>query len=396
MTEPRPTDAADQAGGATPVARPRRRRGLRFYLVFALFLIVSTVVIAEVALRIYNPLRWPLEDMRGFYRLDAQDRIETVPGWEGAQFVEGKPVPVHMNALGLRGPELGPKRPGEKRVLMVGDSYVWGQGVVDDATVPARLQELLRADGHDVTVGNAGMFGAGPREWGYTVARHRDSFQPDAVVAVLYVGNDIQNSIMDPLSVVDGWLMASGTAELRESWRFRLRVWSRLWDTIEKLTAKKRLDDMVLEKLATLQSDAPCRIDEGVFLDRDPAQDASSPFLGKVEGILAGFFAEFTAATRGLPTLVVLVPAYRVVNQDYAAMVREFGLDPKLHQRGRGHGRLRRLLEADGHTVVDLADRFFGADDRRELFLKTDWHFSAQGCRRVATWLQPAVEGLLQ
>ncbi|MCR9247709.1 MAG: GDSL-type esterase/lipase family protein [bacterium] len=372
--------------------KKRRRRGLKFYLLAALAMTVSTVLVAEIALRIWDPLRLPLEDMRGFYQLDGEGRIETTPGWQGEQFVEGRGVPVHMNALGLRGPEISARVAGEKRVLVLGDSYIWGQGVTDDATVPARLQEQLRAAGHKVTVGNAGMFGAGPREWGYTLTRFREAFEPDVVVAVLYVGNDVQNTLMDPLSVVDGWLMASGTAELRESWRFRLRVWSRLWNTFEKLVAKKRIDQLVIEKLAQERPNIPYRIDEGVFLDRDPSKDDQEPFLRSIEGKLDATFAELETAAAGIPTIVVLLPAYRVVVEDYGKLLTEYGLDAKLHERGRGHDRLQRMLAARGFEVVDLMARFVTAEDRRQLFLQRDWHFSDLGCRRVAGWLLPLVE----
>jgi hypothetical protein len=51
---------------------------------------------------------------------------------------------VRVNALGLRGPEVEPKRPGELRVLALGDSLTYGQGVADDETIPAQLERCLR------------------------------------------------------------------------------------------------------------------------------------------------------------------------------------------------------------------------------------------------------------
>lgn len=52
---------------------------------------------------------------------------------------------VHVNALGLRGPEIAPREPGEVRVLALGDSLVFGQGVADDETLPICLEQALRA-----------------------------------------------------------------------------------------------------------------------------------------------------------------------------------------------------------------------------------------------------------
>jgi lysophospholipase L1-like esterase len=50
---------------------------------------------------------------------------------------------VHVNAHGLRGEELGPKAAGEFRILFLGDSLVYGQGVGEEDTVPAALEAAL-------------------------------------------------------------------------------------------------------------------------------------------------------------------------------------------------------------------------------------------------------------
>jgi hypothetical protein len=65
---------------------------------------------------------------------------------------------VEVNSLGLRGPELGPSSRGERRILFLGDSLTYGQGVGDLETVPAALEHALREcdSGHPWTVVNAG------------------------------------------------------------------------------------------------------------------------------------------------------------------------------------------------------------------------------------------------
>jgi hypothetical protein len=371
--------------------------------VCALFVgFTGAVLAAELALRIYDPLRLPLEDMRGFYQLDANGRIETTPGWNGNQYVEGRTVPVHSNALGLRGAEIGPKAGDEKRVLMLGDSFVWGMGVLDTETVPARLEQQMQAGGAKVTVGNAGMYGTSPREWGYTLERFRPTFQPDCVVATMYVGNDVLDAMQEPLSVVDGWLMSAGPAGVaRTSWRFRMMVTSRLWYHTERLL-QNHLESIAIGAIKPVGPGIPMA--EALFLDRDPARDAERPYIGEVEATLAGFFREFAAASTGLRRVVVLLPGHEVALRDYGALLAEANknapqdlqLDPALHQRGRGHARLARLLTAAGLDVLDLTDRILGAPDKKALYFAQDWHFSQAGCTRVAEWLRPEVEARLR
>jgi hypothetical protein len=87
-------------------------------------------------------------------------RANPVRGWE---MVPGElhytyQHPVQVNSLGLRGKELGPRQD-ELRVLALGDSLVYGQGVADQDTLPALLEEELRArdpSRRDWSVVNAG------------------------------------------------------------------------------------------------------------------------------------------------------------------------------------------------------------------------------------------------
>lgn len=374
---------------------PRRtRRRLLFGCLAALIGLGGTLLALELALRVYDPLRLPLEDMRGFYRLDAQGRIETSPGWRGQQFVEGRRVAVRSNALGLRGPEVAAKAPGERRVLMLGDSFIWGMGVEEHETIPARLEQGLQANGAKALVGNAGMFGTSPREWGYTLERYLPAFQPDLAVATMYVGNDVLDLLQEPLSVVDGWLMTAGPAGLaRESWRFRMMVTSVLWRRLEGLW-QNSLETLAIRAIKPIGPGISMA--EALFLDRDPDRDAELPFLGEVTAALERSFTDFARAAPGIPRFVVLLPGHEVALRDYGELLRENGLDPNLHERGRGHARLTRLLQHMGLEVVDLTQPILAAADRKALYFAQDWHFSPEGCRRVAAWLQPEIERRLR
>lgn len=62
------------------------------------------------------------------------------------------------NNLGLRGPaDYGPKPPGVRRLLMLGDSFTFGVGVNDDQTFCALLQRMFDQRGARVEVINAGL-----------------------------------------------------------------------------------------------------------------------------------------------------------------------------------------------------------------------------------------------
>lgn len=99
-----------------------------------------------------------------------------------------------MNAKGFRG-EQWPDSPAAdvQRVVVIGDSFVWGQGVDEVATLPARLQAALRraAPGRNVEVRNLGIAG---NNLGGNVAVARMAvrdYQPGVVVFTLNLPNDL-------------------------------------------------------------------------------------------------------------------------------------------------------------------------------------------------------------
>ncbi|MEX1023672.1 MAG: SGNH/GDSL hydrolase family protein [Planctomycetota bacterium] len=116
--------------------------GRRRKLVLALLLGVSLAVIAaEIAARTLFGTPWP-------ERLPIL-RVEADPerGWrmvpnEGHYTYDRW---VSVNELGLRGPDPAPKSPEVVRVLALGDSLVYGQGVGDAETMPVYLEDELNA-----------------------------------------------------------------------------------------------------------------------------------------------------------------------------------------------------------------------------------------------------------
>ncbi len=100
-------------------------------------------------------------------------------------------VPVHTNSLGLRGPELTP--PGDTlRVLALGDSVSFGQGVDVAQALPAQLEGALAAR-RPVQVLNASVPSWNlPHELAWLQA-HGWALKPDLVLWMFYV-NDVSTA----------------------------------------------------------------------------------------------------------------------------------------------------------------------------------------------------------
>ncbi|MEQ1895425.1 MAG: SGNH/GDSL hydrolase family protein, partial [Planctomycetota bacterium] len=98
---------------------------------------------------------------------------------------------VRVNALGLRGPEVGAKEPGERRVLFLGDSLTYGQGVAEEDTVPRALErELAARTGTKWTVVNAGHRAYDTPQELALLEELGETIQPDVVLLGWY-WNDV-------------------------------------------------------------------------------------------------------------------------------------------------------------------------------------------------------------
>ena len=119
-------------------ARPRRWP--RALCVAAGILLVGLVLLELLARRRFGS---PMAERLPILEVRANERR----GWEmmpGDHYSYHHPV--HVNAHGLRGREVPPKQPGEVRVLALGDSLIYGQGVAEDETLPHYLEQHLRSD----------------------------------------------------------------------------------------------------------------------------------------------------------------------------------------------------------------------------------------------------------
>ncbi len=111
-----------------------------------------------------------------------------------------------VNSLGLRGPEIPARRPGVKRILLVGDSMFFGWQLPDEHTPGRRIMEHIREKGLGSEVE---FITVALPSWNVTSERafldhHFDLLDPDYVIWSL-LRNDLEDV---PGAVPPGTLMA--------------------------------------------------------------------------------------------------------------------------------------------------------------------------------------------
>lgn len=125
--------------------------------------------------------------------------------------------------IGLRGTQPTPaKQPNEYRVLILGDSFVFGLGVESNQTFAALLERLLAGStSRPVKVINAGVNSFGTLQELEFLKTRGLSMTPDLVI-LSYYENDVLDNI-DRLICVDGFLQKKPRSSLdihHSCWNF--------------------------------------------------------------------------------------------------------------------------------------------------------------------------------
>jgi lysophospholipase L1-like esterase len=188
-----------------------------------LLLGIAPLVLLEGGLRLAG---WPTERVRSFGKLlnfDARSFAAAVGMFrpDANSTVLWPPelaYRVHVNSLGLRGPEIArTPPPGRARILALGDSMTFGYYLEEDETWPAQLEAQLRAHGRDVEVVNGGV-------GGWTISSETLFLEERALalapthVIVAFCANDIAD-LDKPGTVYEGQkqAVAAGRGGLEEA-----------------------------------------------------------------------------------------------------------------------------------------------------------------------------------
>jgi hypothetical protein len=167
-------------------------------------------------------------------------------------------VRVRTNHLGLRGPEVGPKRDGELRVLVLGDSITFADYVDEAETYPARLEALLteRRGGRTVIVVNAGGPNVGTRDEAALLAELAPALRPDLVLVGFYLNDSLGQIPYPDVIHLPAWISWSRVVKWASvEWakaRHRQRVGSRYRWTEEFLARRWVTDRAAFERVITL------------------------------------------------------------------------------------------------------------------------------------------------
>lgn len=344
----------------------RVRRVLLFGLVF-----VAWFAIFEAGLRHWGSSE-AAPAFQGLFTGDPVIGYRLQPGARTRFATTEFDTEIAINSTGVRDDEeLGPKQPGSKRIMILGDSLVLSVQVPFEQTFGEQLERRLNeGSGQNITyrVVNAGVQGYGPVEQLLLFRRLVDEVRPDVVVMTIFVGNDAEEALTSEIKLAP----ARPTLDvLRES------VITRLRRTVRRSMVLQVLRLRVREALSRFQgpsappepphqtyaADPAPRIARGIALTRDIVETLARE-----------------AEQAGARTVIVLMPArFQIDDADYGRLrdiVAQAGGDL---QRDAATERFASALAETGLPVLDLLPVLREAPPGPDLFFKENIHLTRRG-----------------
>jgi hypothetical protein len=347
--------------------------------------LLLALALAEVGARLFAPEYLTAPHPRGMYIPKPARGYALAPNFTaplgGAEFQ----THISTNSYGLRERELGPKSPGSFRILVLGDSFAFGQGVDAESTFPRLLETELLAVRPEVewqTV-NAGTPGYGTDQELALLEEVGWAYEPDLVIVAFFVGNDIDdNSIggMSRRSVRSGYLYDEYRAHQKAiqspvvgpitsylALHSRLYVLLRsVFDTVQ--WARGVRVPVPPEHLDPLQTSPPTRFVNGLAL---------------TETLLVEMADQ--AAQHQAGFVVVLIPsAVQVDSELWEKTLTLYGLSVSDYELQRPSQWAGRFSQRTGVRILDLLPALQTAGESVPLYFETDTHWNANGHKVAA------------
>lgn len=282
---------------------------------------------------------------------------------------------IAINSAGVRGPELPPKQPGERRVAVLGDSLVLAVQVEHEETFVHLLERQLDGgDGVAWRAINGGVQGYGPVEELLFYREVVAPLEPDVLLVMVFVANDAIEALDN------AWRLdadVTSLARAQEDATGFTRRWVRRSMVLQQ--ARLRVNEVrdwlrpssgptVQRPLATYVANPPEEIARGIETTRN------------VLGQLAR-----EAGDRGTRIGLVLVPArFQLNDTDFGHLRSAVAAAGGTLVRDAATERFAEALRPLGLPMLDLLPILRAQEQPAGLFFEQNIHFTVRGHRVVA------------
>lgn len=183
---------------------------------------LTAMVSGELFIRLLSPQR--LDNTLACFEPDSTLVFSMQKGYQTIHSSFEFSVPVVLNSFGLRDYEVQPKSSRATRIIGLGDSFTFGNGVTLEQTFLKRLEACISTAAEPVEVINCGVPAYSPLQEHRFLQKYRSQLQPDVVLLAFFVGNDfiesgdLYDTAGNPtLRVVEGNLVSILSSEREHS-----------------------------------------------------------------------------------------------------------------------------------------------------------------------------------
>lgn len=318
---------------------------------------------------------------------DAQVGHRLRPGARTRYATEEFTTDLAINAQGVRDDEpIGPKAPGEKRIVILGDSLVFSVQVDFQQTFAKHLERRLQAGdpSHQWRVINAGVQGYGPIDEWLFYRGVVSGFDPDLVLIVVFAGNDATDAHDKAASLTTGRAVAADGGPNVVGTRLRRLVRS----------------SMVLQNARMRWTVLKSRF-QGPKTERPLTSYLTETTPEVIDGLAASRRAfemiAADAAAHHARTALVLMPArFQTDDADYGRLRDIVAASGYTLDRNAATERFRAALTPLALPMLDLLPLLSAEPNRVELFFQRNVHLTPRGHRVVGDALAPFVFDIMR
>jgi len=325
-------------------------------------------------------VRWKFPQPTG---LTHQDRYGLALHWPGiVRYLPRYGHEVSFNSVGMRDREHAKeKRPGDIRVLVMGDSFMEAYQVPFEQSLPSLLEKSLAAQaGRGVEVINAGVSGWGTDDELRYYTEYAREMKPDLVIVSMTLHNDISDNLRQVWHTErDGVLVEEDVAPMPWLRYQELRVKAYLSTRFQlyQLWRVVRHGGEMRVAATQLRSHVETLFD-------DPLQQPTARGMRLTELLLA----RLDSAVRsdgGRLALVLLPLQFQVSDPEFSRFTATFA-DSAAVQLDRPQAMVNEIATRLRIPVIDLLPGFrrWSSDGGGSLYLEGDGHWNVAG-HKLAT-----------
>lgn len=354
--------------------------------------IASTLVSAflgELAVRLVVPQR--LDNNVAIYENDERLVFRMRKNFEGVYSNFEFSTPIVLSSIGIRNKEVGPKQEDVLRIIGVGDSFTFGNGVTGEETYLSQLESCLQHQkGTPAEVINCAVPAYSPLQEARFFQRMDSTLHSDVVIMGFFVGNDIVESgdLFDSVGVPtvrveNGGLVSNKPSDEERSLVRRITRPIRFY-----LSTRSHMYVFLRNRSSELLSAAglhPFNLPPD-FCAKNPSQRIAESW--KLTKSILKDFATYTRDRSKRLIVVILPTSYQVYESSWKAYIAALKINPEDYDLDMPQRILGEFFEKEDIEFVDMLPILRKVDVLGpRLFYPIDGHLTPEGHKYVAQTL---------